>query len=72
MEMIDPHPSGFMEQLPRRQAQFERFWSHAPESTALWLHRAGHARLESVRGAAGQGGGETEKQIYRFTKGDAT
>lgn len=64
--------SGFMELLPAQQLQFERM---------LDLLRQTYSRygftpldtpvIESAEILLAKGGGETEKQIYRFTKGDA-
>ena len=62
-----------MELLPAPQAQMERIMEVLRETYALLrLHPAGHPR--SSRPAEvllAKGGGETEKQIYRFTKGDS-
>ena len=64
--------SGFMELLPRRQQQFERMAELLRQSYALY----GFAPLdtpiiEASEVLLAKGGGETEKQIYRFTKGDS-
>ena len=64
--------SGFMELLPARQVQFDRMVSILRETYSLYgftppghpLHRG---RSEVL---LAKGGGETEKQIYRFLKGD--
>ena len=73
MSMIKPRTlSGFMELLPGKQAQMERMMSILRETYALY----GFAPLdtpviEDAQILLAKGGGETEKQIYRFTKGDS-
>ena len=73
MERIKPRTlSGFMELLPRDQAKMERFMQTLRESYSLY----GFAPLDTPLIEASEvllakGGGETEKQIYRFTKGDS-
>ena len=73
MSMIKPRTlSGFMELLPRSQAQMERMMSILRDTYALY----GFAPLdtpviEDAQILLAKGGGETEKQIYRFTKGDS-
>ena len=73
MEIIKPRTlSGFMELLPGKQIQFERMaqilrttyasYGFAPLDTPI---------IEDARILLAKGGGETEKQIYRFTKGDS-
>ena len=64
--------SGFMELLPRRQQQFERMAELLRQSYALY----GFAPLdtpiiEASEVLLAKAGGETEKQIYRFAKGDS-
>lgn len=72
MERISPRTlSGFMELLPNRQAQMERIMETLRETYGLY----GFAPLdtpiiEAAEVLLAKGGGETEKQIYRFTKGD--
>lgn len=72
MERIKPRTlSGFMELLPQEQARMERFMQTLRESYSLY----GFAPLdtpiiEAAEVLLAKGGGETEKQIYRFTKGD--
>jgi histidyl-tRNA synthetase len=61
-----------MELLPGDQAKMERFMQTLRESYSLY----GFAPLdtpiiESAEVLLAKGGGETEKQIYRFTKGDS-
>ena len=63
--------SGFMELLPREQVQFERVKSILAET----YERYGFTPLdtpviEASEVLLAKAGGETEKQIYRFTKGD--
>ena len=73
MSMIKPRTlSGFMELLPAPQAQMERMMAILRETYALY----GFAPLdtpiiEDAQILLAKGGGETEKQIYRFTKGDS-
>ena len=73
MEIIKPRTlSGFMELLPGKQIQFERMaqilrttyasYGFAPLDTPI---------IEDAKILLAKGGGETEKQIYRFTKGDS-
>ncbi|MBQ3404343.1 MAG: histidine--tRNA ligase [Oscillospiraceae bacterium] len=73
MERVKPRTlSGFMELLPQRQMQFEKM---------LEILRSTYSRygftpldtpvIESAEVLLAKGGGETEKQIYRFTKGDS-
>ena len=73
MDIIKPRTlSGFMELLPGKQIQFERMaqilrttyasYGFAPLDTPI---------IEDAKILLAKGGGETEKQIYRFTKGDS-
>ena len=73
MEIIRPRTlSGFMELLPGKQIQFERManilrstyasYGFAPLDTPI---------IEDAQILLAKGGGETEKQIYRFQKGDS-
>ncbi len=73
MERIKPRTlSGFMELLPAQQQQMER---------VMEVLRSTYARygftpldtpiIEASEILLAKGGGETEKQIYRFTKGDS-
>lgn len=72
MDRIKPRTlSGFMELLPQRQAQMEKMMQILRETYSLY----GFAPLdtpiiEASEVLLAKGGGETEKQIYRFTKGD--
>jgi len=73
MEIIKPRTlSGFMELLPDKQIRFEKMveilrttyasYGFAPLDTPV---------IEDAQILLAKGGGETEKQIYRFTKGDS-
>ena len=73
MDIIKPRTlSGFMELLPGKQIQFERMveilrntygsYGFAPLDTPV---------IEDAQILLAKGGGETEKQIYRFSKGDS-
>ncbi len=73
MDIIRPRTlSGFMELLPGKQIQFERMvqilrttyasYGFAPLDTPA---------IEDAQILLAKGGGETEKQIYRFQKGDS-
>ena len=73
MSIIKPRTlSGFMELLPGKQVQFERMVSILRDTYASY----GFAPLdtpviEDAQILLAKGGGETEKQIYRFQKGDS-
>ena len=73
MEIIKPRTlSGFMELLPEKQLKFDQMaevlrktyasYGFAPLDTPV---------IEDAQILLAKGGGETEKQIYRFTKGDS-
>ena len=73
MEIIKPRTlSGFMEMLPAKQIRFEKMveilrttyasYGFAPLDTPV---------IEDAQILLAKGGGETEKQIYRFQKGDS-
>ena len=73
MDIIKPRTlSGFMELLPGKQIRFEKMleilrttyasYGFAPLDTPV---------IEDAHILRAKGGGETEKQIYRFTKGDS-
>ena len=64
--------SGFMELLPADQAKMERFMEALRRSYALYGFTALDTPvIEASEVLLAKGGGETEKQIYRFTKGDS-
>jgi histidyl-tRNA synthetase len=73
MERINPRTlSGFMELLPDKQAQMDRMTETLRESYALYGFAALDTPvIEAAEVLLAKGGGETEKQIYRFTKGDS-
>ena len=73
MDIIKPRTlSGFMELLPAKQVRFEKMveilrttyasYGFAPLDTPV---------IEDAQILLAKGGGETEKQIYRFQKGDS-
>ena len=73
MEKIKPRTlSGFMELLPAPQIQMERFLQTLRETYSLYgFTPLDTPLIESAETLLAKGGGETEKQIYRFQKGDA-
>ena len=73
MARIKPHTlSGFMELLPGPQQQLERFMDVLRRSYALYgFTPLDTPAIESADVLLAKGGGETEKQIYRFQKGDS-
>ena len=73
METIKPRTlSGFMELLPAPQMQLERMMQILRETYALYgVTPLDTPLLESSEILLAKGGGETEKQIYRFQKGDS-
>ncbi len=72
MERIKPRTlSGFMELLPARQVQFERMVEKLRETYSLYgFTPLDTPLIEASEVLLAKGGGETEKQIYRFMKGD--
>ena len=64
--------SGFMELLPAPQQQMERIMKVLRETYALYgFTPLDTPVIESSEVLLAKAGGETEKQIYRFTKGDS-
>ena len=64
--------SGFMELLPEQQVQFDRMMELLRRSYSLYgFTPLDTPIIEASEVLLAKGGGETEKQIYRFTKGDA-
>ena len=64
--------SGFMELLPRQQAAMERIMTILRETYSLYgFTPLDTPVIEASEVLLAKGGGETEKQIYRFSKGDA-
>ena len=63
--------SGFMELLPAEQAKMERFMDTLRNTYSLYGFTALDTPvIEAAEVLLAKGGGETEKQIYRFSKGD--
>ena len=63
--------SGFMELLPGPQTQFERIRRILADTYSLYgFTPLDTPVIESSEVLLAKAGGETEKQIYRFTKGD--
>ena len=73
MAQIKPRTlSGFMELLPARQVQFDRMVDILRKSYSLYgFTPLDTPAIEASEVLLAKGGGETEKQIYRFTKGDS-
>ena len=73
MDMIKPRTlSGFMELLPSKQIQFERMVSILRDTYASYgFAPLDTPAIEDAQILLAKGGGETEKQIYRFQKGDS-
>ena len=64
--------SGFMELLPQQQVMMERGMETMRSTYALYgFTPLDTPIIESSEVLLAKGGGETEKQIYRFTKGDS-
>ena len=72
MSKVQPRTlSGFMELLPARQVQFDRMVSILRETYSLYgFTPLDTPLIEASEVLLAKGGGETEKQIYRFLKGD--
>ena len=73
MAKVSPRTlSGFMELPPRQQMKMERMMSILRESYSLYgFTPLDTPIIESAEVLLAKGGGETEKQIYRFLKGDS-
>jgi len=73
MAKVSPRTlSGFMELLPAQQQKMERMLSVLRESYALYgFTPLDTPVIESAEVLLAKGGGETEKQVYRFQKGDS-
>ena len=73
MEIIKPRTlSGFMELLPGKQIQFERMVEILRNTYASYgFAPLDTPAIEDAQILLAKGGGETEKQIYRFQKGDS-
>ena len=71
--MIKPRTlSGFMELLPAPQQQMERIMDILRHTYSLYgFTPLDTPVIEDAQILLAKGGGETEKQIYRFTKGDS-
>ena len=72
MSKIQPRTlSGFLELLPPAQRQMEEIMSILRETYSLYgFTPLDTPLIEASEVLLAKGGGETEKQIYRFTKGD--
>ena len=73
MDKLKPRTlSGFMELLPAPQQQMERMMEILRKNYALFgFPPLDTPIIESAEVLLAKGGGETEKQIYRFQKGDS-
>ena len=73
MDIIKPRTlSGFMELLPGKQIQFERMVSILRDTYASYgFAPLDTPAIEDAQILLAKGGGDTEKQIYRFQKGDS-
>ncbi|MFR8915940.1 MAG: histidine--tRNA ligase [Oscillospiraceae bacterium] len=73
MAKMTPHTlSGFMELLPQPQQQMERMMDILRRTYSLYgFTPLDTPVIEASEVLLAKGGGETEKQIYRFQKGDA-
>ena len=73
MSQIKPHTlSGFMELLPQPQLQMEAIMEVLRNTYSLYgFTPLDTPAIEAADVLLAKGGGETEKQIYRFTKGES-
>lgn len=73
MNRIKPRTlSGFMELLPEKQAAMEKIMELLRRTYSLYgFTPLDTPAVEASEILLAKGGGETEKQIYRFSKGDA-
>ena len=73
MAQIKPHTlSGFMELLPQPQLQMEAIMEVLRRTYSLYgFTPLDTPAIEAADVLLAKGGGETEKQIYRFQKGDS-
>ena len=72
MQTIKPYTlSGFMELLPDKQVQFDTMMERIRQSFSLYgFTPLDTPVIEASEILLAKAGGETEKQIYRFTKGE--
>ena len=73
MAKVQPRTlSGFMELLPEQQIKMEKMMQVLRESYSVYgFTPLDTPVIESAEVLLAKGGGETEKQIYRFRKGDS-
>ena len=72
MKMQPRTLSGFMELLPKQQVLMEKIMQTLRETYSLYgFTPLDTPLIEASEVLLAKGGGETEKQIYRFTKGDS-
>ena len=73
MAKVSPRTlSGFMELLPRQQMKMERMMEVLRRSYSVYgFTPLDTPVIESAEVLLAKGGGETEKHIYRFSKGDS-